>query len=255
MRPDPDGSISPERFAEAIDERTALVCCTTLSYRSGHRHDVAGDRGGRARRRRARARRQLPGVRRGRARRPVARRRRRHGRHGEVPARDGRTRVHVGAAEVCEALLPTQTGWFADEDIFAMSIADYSPHRERPPVRLRHAARARALRGGRGNLASLEDAGVAADRGARPRLSSTGCSTGSTSSARRSRRRASPLGAARSSASARPTSTRSSPRSRRSASSRRRARTTCASRSTSTTSRRTSTASSTRSPVTGRSSR
>ena len=27
-----------------------------------------------------------------------------------------------------ESLLPTQTGWFADEDIFAMSIADYSPH-------------------------------------------------------------------------------------------------------------------------------
>jgi selenocysteine lyase/cysteine desulfurase len=26
-----------------------------------------------------------------------------------------------------EALLPTQTGWFADEDVFAMSIADYSP--------------------------------------------------------------------------------------------------------------------------------
>jgi selenocysteine lyase/cysteine desulfurase len=25
-------------------------------------------------------------------------------------------------------LVPTQTGWFADEDIFAMSIADYSPH-------------------------------------------------------------------------------------------------------------------------------
>jgi selenocysteine lyase/cysteine desulfurase len=25
-------------------------------------------------------------------------------------------------------LTPTQTGWFADEDIFAMSIADYSPH-------------------------------------------------------------------------------------------------------------------------------
>jgi selenocysteine lyase/cysteine desulfurase len=30
--------------------------------------------------------------------------------------------------EVCARLLPTQTGWFADEDIFAMSIADYSPH-------------------------------------------------------------------------------------------------------------------------------
>ncbi len=27
-----------------------------------------------------------------------------------------------------ESLLPTQTGWFADEDIFEMSIADYSPH-------------------------------------------------------------------------------------------------------------------------------
>src|SRR5262249_60856828 len=26
------------------------------------------------------------------------------------------------------SLLPVQTGWFADEDIFAMSIADYSPH-------------------------------------------------------------------------------------------------------------------------------
>jgi len=41
VRPDADGSIPPERFAEAIDERTALVCCTALSYRSGHRHDVA----------------------------------------------------------------------------------------------------------------------------------------------------------------------------------------------------------------------
>ena len=41
VRPEPDGSIPPERFAEAIDERTALVCCTTVSYRTGHRHDVA----------------------------------------------------------------------------------------------------------------------------------------------------------------------------------------------------------------------
>ena len=41
VRPEPDGSIPVERFAEAIDERTALVCCTTISYRTGHRHDVA----------------------------------------------------------------------------------------------------------------------------------------------------------------------------------------------------------------------
>src|SRR6476659_6523836 len=41
VQPVADGSIGAERFAEAIDERTALVCCTTLSYRSGHRHDVS----------------------------------------------------------------------------------------------------------------------------------------------------------------------------------------------------------------------
>jgi len=39
--PEADGSIPVERFAEAIDERTALVCCTTVSYRTGHRQDVA----------------------------------------------------------------------------------------------------------------------------------------------------------------------------------------------------------------------
>ena len=39
--PRPDGSIPAEKFAEAIDERTALVCCTTISYGPGHRHDVA----------------------------------------------------------------------------------------------------------------------------------------------------------------------------------------------------------------------
>ena len=38
--------------------------------------------------------------------------------------------------ELREHSLPTQTGWFADEDIFAMSIADYSPARERAAVRL-----------------------------------------------------------------------------------------------------------------------
>ena len=30
MLPDADGVIPAERFAEAIDERTALVCCTAL---------------------------------------------------------------------------------------------------------------------------------------------------------------------------------------------------------------------------------
>jgi selenocysteine lyase/cysteine desulfurase len=30
--------------------------------------------------------------------------------------------------ELLGGLLPTQTGWFADEDIFRMDISDYSPH-------------------------------------------------------------------------------------------------------------------------------
>ena len=30
--------------------------------------------------------------------------------------------------EVRAGLMPTQTGWFADEDIFRMDISDYSPH-------------------------------------------------------------------------------------------------------------------------------
>jgi selenocysteine lyase/cysteine desulfurase len=129
VRPDTDGSIPPERFVEAIDERTALVCCTTLSYRSGHRHDVAA----------------------------IA-----HAAHaagalvladsyqacgaveldvatlGADVVTGGTVKYLLGTAglgfmwvrpEVYEALVPTQTGWFADEDIFAMSIADYSPHR------------------------------------------------------------------------------------------------------------------------------
>ena len=89
--------------------------------------------------------------------------------------------------EVHETLVPTQTGWFADEDIFAMSIADYSPHASArrfdsgtPPVPSLYAGR-------RGHLARRGD-GRRRDRGARARGSTTVCSTGSTSSARPSRR-------------------------------------------------------------------
>ena len=55
-------------------------------------------------------------------------------------------------------LLPTQTGWFADEDIFAMSIADYSPH-----------ATARRFDSGTPPVPSLYPgvAGHGADRGGR----------------------------------------------------------------------------------------
>ena len=90
-----------------------------------------------------------------------------YGRHGQVPAGHGRPRLHVGAAGAPRSLLPTQTGWFADEDIFAMSIADYSPHASArrfdsgtPPVP--------ALYAGVAGSASSGDR-RAGRRGARPR--------------------------------------------------------------------------------------
>ena len=128
VRPGADGRIPLERFAEAIDERTALVCCTAVSFRSGHRNDVAAIA-------------QLGHE------------------HGAIVLADsyqalgaleldvrtlgadvvtgGTVKYLLGSAglgfmwlrgEVRASLVPTQTGWFADEDIFAMSIADYSPH-------------------------------------------------------------------------------------------------------------------------------
>lgn len=128
VRPDSDGSISPERFAEAIDERTALVCCTTLSYRSGHRHDVAAI---------AEAAHAAGAL-------VLADSYQACGAVeldvrslGADAVTGGTVKYLLGTAglgymwvrpEVRARLLPTQTGWFADEDIFAMSIADYSPH-------------------------------------------------------------------------------------------------------------------------------
>jgi selenocysteine lyase/cysteine desulfurase len=128
VRPDGDGSIPVERFAEAIDERTALVCCTTISYRTGHRNDVSAIA-------------------------EVA-----HA-HGALVLADsyqaagaieldvrtlgadfvtgGTVKYLLASAglgflwvrgEVLAGLMPTQTGWFADEDIFRMDISDYSPH-------------------------------------------------------------------------------------------------------------------------------
>jgi len=127
VRPDPDGRIPLERFADAIDERTALVCCTAVSYRTGYRLDVA----------------------------EVARLAHAHGAlcladsyqaAGALPldvrsldvdlltagtvkyllASSGLAFMYV-RRELHERLVPTQTGWFADEDIFRMDISDYSP--------------------------------------------------------------------------------------------------------------------------------
>jgi selenocysteine lyase/cysteine desulfurase len=127
VRPEPDGRIPLERFAEAIDERTALVCCTAISYRTGYRLDVA----------------------------EVGRLAHESGAlcladsyqaAGAVPldVRElgvdlltaGTVKYLLASAglafmfvrrDLHERLLPTQTGWFADEDIFRMDISDYSP--------------------------------------------------------------------------------------------------------------------------------
>ena len=127
VRPEADGSIPVERFAEAIDDRTALVCCTTVSYRTGHRHDVA----------------------------EIARLAHDQGAlcladsYQAIGAVDfdaralgvdfvtgGTVKYLLGSSglgflyvrrELLAKLLPTQTGWFADEDIFQMDISDYSP--------------------------------------------------------------------------------------------------------------------------------
>ena len=161
VRPDADWSIPPERFAEAIDERTALVCCTALSYRSGHRHDVAAI---------AEAAHQAGAL-------VLADSYQACG-AVELDVRSlgadvvtgGTVKYLLGTAglgfmwvapEVRETLVPTQTGWFADEDIFAMSIADYSPHASArrfdagtPPVP--------SLYAGVAGLSLVEEAGVPA---------------------------------------------------------------------------------------------
>jgi selenocysteine lyase/cysteine desulfurase len=129
VTPDADGRIALERFADAIDERTALVCCTAISYRTGYRLDVP----------------------------EVARLARERGAlcladsyqaagavsldaHGlgvdlltagtvkYLLASAGLAFMYV-RRDLHERLAPTQTGWFADEDIFRMDISDYSPAR------------------------------------------------------------------------------------------------------------------------------
>jgi kynureninase len=127
VRPDGDGRIPLERFADAIDEETALVCCTAISYRTGYRLDVA----------------------------EVARLAHERGAlcladsyqaAGAVPLdvaelgvdflTAGTVKYLLASAGLAfmvvrrglhERLLPTQTGWFADEDVFRMDISDYSP--------------------------------------------------------------------------------------------------------------------------------
>ncbi len=125
---EPDGRIPLERFAEAIDERTALVCCTAVSFRTGYRNDVSaiaelGHASGAlvlADSYQAIGAVELDVQ-----------------TLGADVVTGGTVKYLLGSAglgfmwvrgSLLASLLPVQTGWFADEDIFAMSIADYSPH-------------------------------------------------------------------------------------------------------------------------------
>jgi selenocysteine lyase/cysteine desulfurase len=159
--PDADGSIPVERFAAAIDERTALVCCATISYRTGHRQDLA----------------ELVRVAHERGALVLA------DSYQAVGAIDldvralgvdfvtgGTVKYLLGSAglgflyvrgQLLERLLPTQTGWFADEDIFRMDISDYSPAADArrfdagtPPVP--------NIYGGLAGVSLVEESGVAA---------------------------------------------------------------------------------------------
>ena len=214
VRPGPDGRIPLERFAEAIDERTALVCCTAISYRTGYRLDVA----------------------------EVARLAHEQGALclADSYQAAGATPLDVRALDVDlltagtvkyllasaglafmyvrgdlhERLLPTQTGWFADEDIFRMDISDYSPAIDGETLRRRDAARPEHLR--RAGRDGHRRATWASQR-SRPTCagSSAACWRASTSSAQPSRRRVARASAARSSAWPRPMPPRSSRRSQR----------------------------------------
>ena len=118
--------------------------------------------------------------------------------------------------ELVEQLRPTATGWFADADVFAMDIQDYSPaHDARrfqagtPPIP--------SIYAGIAGIELMKEIGIAATRAHVSQLNETLIAgvdeLGGTSS-----RPATPPRAARWSRSARPTSTRSSEPSPRKAS-------------------------------------
>ena len=123
----PDTTIPLERFDEAIDEETALVCIAAVCYRNGSRIDLEGvirlahERGALVLVDAYQAVGALP---------------------LDVHALDcdflaaGVLKYLLGSAglaflycrsDLVEQILPTQTGWFADRDIFQMDIHDYSP--------------------------------------------------------------------------------------------------------------------------------
>jgi selenocysteine lyase/cysteine desulfurase len=127
VRAEADGTIPLERFAEAIDERTALVATTHVCFRNGGRLDVEGI----ARLAHERGALVLVDAYQTVGSLPI-----------DVRALDcdflaaGVLKYLLGSAgvgflycrrDLVEGIEPTATGWFADRDIFEMDIRDYSP--------------------------------------------------------------------------------------------------------------------------------
>jgi selenocysteine lyase/cysteine desulfurase len=159
-----DGAQIPvERFEQAIDERTAVVSITAVCYRNGARLDVeeiariAHERGALVVLDAYQAIGTYPldvralGV--------------------DVLAA-GVLKYLLGSAGLgfmwcrrglAQSLLPTQTGWFADEDIFRMDIRDYSPsptarrfQQGTPPIP--------SIYGGIAGMELMEEIGIAETR-------------------------------------------------------------------------------------------
>jgi selenocysteine lyase/cysteine desulfurase len=122
-----DGTIPLERFADAIDERTALVATTHVCFRNGGRLDVEGI----ARLAHERGALVLVDA---------------YQTVGSLPIdvralgcdflAAGVLKYLLGSAglgffycrrKLVETIEPTATGWFADRNIFEMDIHDYSP--------------------------------------------------------------------------------------------------------------------------------
>ena len=122
-----DGTIPLERFADVIDERTALVATTHVCFRNGGRLDVEGI----ARLAHERGALVLVDA---------------YQTVGSLPIdvralgcdflAAGVLKYLLGSAglgffycrrELVETIEPTATGWFADRNIFEMDIHDYSP--------------------------------------------------------------------------------------------------------------------------------
>jgi selenocysteine lyase/cysteine desulfurase len=148
----------PEAFAGAIDERTALVATTFVSYRSGAVHDVESIYGI-AREHDALM---LVDAYQGLGVLPLEART-----AGDLVV-GGTVKYLLASAGLAfmalrpglaEELLPTQTGWFADENVFDMQIDRYRPHRSArrfdagtPPVP--------SIYGGLAGLGLIAEAGV-----------------------------------------------------------------------------------------------